>query len=56
MTAVVDVAPYSPDDREALLALVPRLCVGVARWRSREGVRAAARAWIEESIGASSDA
>ena len=51
----VDVAPYSHDDREAVLALAPRLRVGVAPWRPADGVGSAVRTWVEESINASDD-
>jgi ribosomal protein S18 acetylase RimI-like enzyme len=52
VTDLVDVAPYCPDDRTAVLALAPRLCGGVAPWRPTDGVRSAVHAWVSESIGA----
>lgn len=55
MTDSVTVARYSPDDREAVLALAPRLCIGVAPWRPADGVRAAVREWFEESVDAAGD-
>lgn len=55
MTVSVDVVPYTSADREALLALAPRLCVGVAAWRPLDGVGEAVRQWVEESIASAGD-
>jgi ribosomal protein S18 acetylase RimI-like enzyme len=55
MTDAVTVTAYHPDDREAVLALAPRLSVGVAPWRPAEGVRSAVRTWFEESIDAAGE-
>ena len=51
------VRPFAPGDREAVLALAPRLVVGSAPWRSRQGMLAAARRWLAGSIdGVGADA
>lgn len=55
MTEAVTVTAYHPDDRDAVLALAPRLCVGVAPWRPAGGVRTAVRGWFEESLGAAGE-
>jgi ribosomal protein S18 acetylase RimI-like enzyme len=52
LTDAVTVTAYGPDEREAVLALAPRLSVGVAPWRPAEGVRSAVRTWFEESLDA----
>lgn len=52
MTFSVEVAPYSAADRGAVLALAPRLGVGVAEWRAGDSVETAVRGWVEESISA----
>lgn len=46
----VSVRPYHPADRDAVLSLAPRLVIGIAPWRSEEGMLRAARGWIEGSI------
>jgi hypothetical protein len=46
MTGSVTVTPYESQDREAVLALAPRLCTGVAAWRPNDGVRSALREWF----------
>ncbi len=55
MTEGVTVTAYHPDDREAVLALAPRLAAGVAPWRPTEGVRSAVRTWFEESLDAAGE-
>jgi ribosomal protein S18 acetylase RimI-like enzyme len=52
MTASVTVTAYRPEDRDAVLALASRLCIGVAPWRPAAGVRSAVRDWVEESVDA----
>jgi hypothetical protein len=37
-------------DREAVLALAPRLAVGVAPWRDHAEAIAAGRRWLEGSL------
>jgi ribosomal protein S18 acetylase RimI-like enzyme len=49
------VTPYRPEDRDAVLALAPRLAVGVAAWRPIEGVTSAVREWFEESVNTRGD-
>jgi ribosomal protein S18 acetylase RimI-like enzyme len=39
-------------DREAVLALAPRLAVGVAPWRNQAEALAAGRRWLEDSLAA----
>jgi ribosomal protein S18 acetylase RimI-like enzyme len=51
----VVVMPYADDDREAVLALAPRLCIGVAPWRPLDGVRSVVGAWFEESVDAAGE-
>ncbi|MDP9362833.1 MAG: hypothetical protein M3Q10_01160, partial [Chloroflexota bacterium] len=46
----VQVRSFAPRDRAAVLGLAPRLVVGIAPWRSREGMLAAARRWLAGSI------
>jgi hypothetical protein len=55
MTGSVTVTPYESRDREAVLALAPRLCTGVAEWRPNDGVRSAVREWFEESVDTADD-
>lgn len=44
------VRAYRDEDRAALFALADRLAVGIAPWRSADGMRAAARGWVAASI------
>ena len=46
----IRVRPFTSGDRAAVLGLAPRLVVGIAPWRSREGMLAAARRWLAGSI------
>jgi GNAT superfamily N-acetyltransferase len=46
------VRPYAPADREAVLALAPRLLVGIAPWLDEAGFLAAAEGWITSSLAA----
>lgn len=41
---------YRPEDRSAVVDLAPRLMVGVAPWRDREGVASAVDAWVVGSV------
>ncbi|MEO8330682.1 MAG: GNAT family N-acetyltransferase [Candidatus Nanopelagicales bacterium] len=50
--ADVLVRPFVSKDREAILALVPRLVAGVAPYRDPEGVRASVVEWVRDSIDA----
>lgn len=45
-----EVRRYVEADREAVLALAPRLAEGVAQWRSAERVRRAVAGWVEDSL------
>jgi ribosomal protein S18 acetylase RimI-like enzyme len=49
------VRPYSPDDREAVLALAPRLTEGVAAWRDPDTVLDAVVEWVRGSIDAAAE-
>jgi len=44
------IRPYTPADRDAVLALAPRLAEGVAPWRDPAGVRAAVVGWVRDSL------
>lgn len=46
----VSIRPFAAADRDSILALAPRLTVGIAPWRDPELFLAAASRWIEESI------
>jgi GNAT superfamily N-acetyltransferase len=48
------IRPARPQDRDALLALSPRLTTGVAPWRDPARVAAAVRGWIESSLASAS--
>jgi ribosomal protein S18 acetylase RimI-like enzyme len=45
----VVIRPFVPSDRDAVLALAPRLTIGVARWRDPAAVATAVRGWLEAS-------
>ncbi len=45
-SADILIREYSPADREAVLALAPRLTEGVAPWRDPAAVLAAVQGWI----------
>ncbi len=53
--AHVDIRPARAQDHAALLALSPRLTIGVAPWRDPDRVARAVRGWIESSLGSASD-
>ncbi|MFG1928996.1 GNAT family N-acetyltransferase [Cryptosporangium sp. NPDC048952] len=46
----VTVRPYQPADRQAVLALAPRLAIGVAPWRAPSAVGSAVAGWIQDSL------
>lgn len=46
---LVQIREYTPADRDAVLALAPRLTEGVAPWRDPAGVLAAVVAWVTSS-------
>ncbi|MFI7066635.1 GNAT family N-acetyltransferase [Kribbella sp. NPDC050124] len=45
-----EVRRYAETDREAVLALAPRLAEGVAAWRSPDRVRQAVTHWVEDAL------
>jgi GNAT superfamily N-acetyltransferase len=49
------VRPYTAADREAVLALAPRLTEGVAPWRTAAEVREAVVGWVRGSIDGADD-
>lgn len=53
--ARIHVRQFVSADRADVLALAERLSIGVAPWRGRDQVIAAARQWVEESIGSLGD-
>lgn len=46
------IRPFRPADRPALLALAPRLTIGIAPWLDPAAMVEAARGWIEGGIAA----
>lgn len=44
------VRPFAPADRDAVLALAPRLTVGIAPWLDPDAVLTAARGWITAAL------
>ena len=50
MTDPTRIRPYAPSDRDAVLALAPRLTEGVAPWRDPAAVRTAVVGWVRGSI------
>jgi ribosomal protein S18 acetylase RimI-like enzyme len=48
----VDIRPAGDGDKEGVLALAPRLAIGVAPWRDQAEARNAGRRWLESSLGA----
>jgi GNAT superfamily N-acetyltransferase len=46
---------YRQQDRDAVLALAPRLTIGVAAWRDRAAVLDAAQRWVEDAITSTAD-
>jgi ribosomal protein S18 acetylase RimI-like enzyme len=59
MSPHVEIREYAPPDRDAIMALAPRLTEGKAPWRDDEAWLAAARGWIAdaaESAGAQDNA
>ena len=44
------VRPYRASDRAAVLALAPRLTVGVASWRDPHAVAKAVAGWVRDSL------
>ena len=48
--SVLSLRPAAAADREAVLALAPRLAEGVAPWRNHAEAARAGRAWLAESL------
>jgi ribosomal protein S18 acetylase RimI-like enzyme len=48
----VRVRRYRPSDRAAVMALAPRLMIGVAAWRDRAAVHRAVTGWVRDSVDA----
>ncbi|MFB6724562.1 GNAT family N-acetyltransferase [Kribbella sp. NPDC056345] len=46
----MQIRPYQSTDRDAVLALAPRLTEGVAPWRDTAQVLAAVTAWVSEAL------
>lgn len=44
------IRPYRDSDRDAILALAPRLLIGMAEWRDRERSLEAIRQWVTASM------
>jgi ribosomal protein S18 acetylase RimI-like enzyme len=42
----VQIREYRPSDRDAVMALAPRLTEGVAPWRDPDAVRSAVQGWV----------
>jgi ribosomal protein S18 acetylase RimI-like enzyme len=51
----IEVRLYEKRDREAVLALAPRLVEGVAPWRPAEAVRPAVVGWVVEALARSTE-
>ncbi|WP_345565767.1 GNAT family N-acetyltransferase [Nonomuraea rosea] len=51
----VRIRPVRDEDRQAVLALAPRLAEGVAAWRDARAATDAARRWLTDSIAAAQD-
>lgn len=49
-TPTEQIRPYHPADRDEVLALAPRLMVGVAPWRDQDEAHRAVRSWVVDGI------
>lgn len=49
----VQIGPFDLADRDQVVALSPRLTVGVAAWRDPAKVAVAVRGWVEGAVAAS---
>lgn len=47
------IRPYREEDHDAVVGLATRLAVGIAPWRSTEGMITAAQGWVEAAIAGS---
>ena len=54
MSQPVEIREYAPADREAIMALAPRLTEGKAPWRDDDAWLAAARDWIADAADSAS--
>lgn len=52
MAAAVTTREFEPDDRQTVLSMSDRLCIGVASWRDPGLVAASVRGWVEDAIEA----
>jgi ribosomal protein S18 acetylase RimI-like enzyme len=50
------VRPFAEGDRDAVVALAPRLAIGVASWRDPSAVIASALEWVAESMAEAASA
>ena len=50
------IRPAADGDKESILALGPRLAIGVAPWRNQAEALAVGRRWLEDSIAAAAAA
>jgi GNAT superfamily N-acetyltransferase len=48
----IRIRPPREQDRPGVLALAPRLAVGLAPWRDRAAAAAAGNSWLEDSLAA----
>jgi aminoglycoside 6'-N-acetyltransferase I len=48
----MNIRRYAPEDRQAALALAPRLEIGVAEWRNPADVARAVTGWVVSSLDA----
>jgi ribosomal protein S18 acetylase RimI-like enzyme len=53
--AAAQIRPYQDADREAVMALAPRLTEGVAPWRDPQAVLTAVHNWVRDSAGKATD-
>lgn len=44
------IRPYDPNDRRAVEALLPRLCIGAAAWIDPDDMLGVVRRWVDESL------
>lgn len=51
----IDIRSYRDGDRDAVLALAPRLAQGVAAWRHPDAVLVAVRGWVSAALGRAAD-
>jgi ribosomal protein S18 acetylase RimI-like enzyme len=49
------IRPAADGDKKSILALGPRLAIGVAPWRNQQEALAVGRSWLEDSIAAAAE-